>query len=151
MPYIDARKADATSPPHDGAFTQTGGLPLPVLLPPVGLCSLYCAVTPIDNRGRLADRSPVRAVGWAPSQPITIAVTSERVLIVRPDGPHSITRQGHLRIPTPIRHLCGIVPGDRFLTVAMSDSNVVVVYPMAELETILTRNSAALLTARNQP
>jgi hypothetical protein len=102
MPCSDAHdggNTDATVPPDHGAFTQTGGLPLPVLLPPVGLCSLHCAVTPIDNRGRLADRSPVRAAGWSSSQHITIVVTPERVLIVRPDGPYSITRQGHYESP----------------------------------------------------
>jgi bifunctional DNA-binding transcriptional regulator/antitoxin component of YhaV-PrlF toxin-antitoxin module len=93
-----------------------GGLPLPRLLPPVRRSDLFCAVTPMDDRGRLADRSPIRAADWAPGQPVTISVTHDhRLLIVRAGGPEAITRHGHLRLPARIRHALGLAAGDRLL------------------------------------
>lgn len=65
------------------------GLPLPVLpaLPNrstlSALSAFYCAVTPLDARGRLADSSPVRIAGLSPGQPITITTN------LHPRTPHT--------------------------------------------------------------
>lgn len=101
--------------------------------------SLYCVVTPIDDRGRLADRSPIHAVGWSPGQPVTISVTHQTIVIVRPGGPELITRQGHLRLPARIRHMCRMTAGDRVLVVVAS-SGLIVVYPMAPFGVILLQH-----------
>src|SRR5262249_42874382 len=59
------------------ACARVTGLPLAPLFLPMPAPSLHCALTPIDDRGRLADRSPIRAVGWPPGQSITISVVQE--------------------------------------------------------------------------
>ncbi|WP_344866565.1 hypothetical protein [Amycolatopsis ultiminotia] len=41
------------------------GLPVATLLEPVPDSSLYFVVTVVDHRGRAADGSPVRVLGWA--------------------------------------------------------------------------------------
>ncbi len=120
--------------------THGGGLPLAPLFPPMSSPSLYCAVTPIDDRGRLADRSPIRAVGWSPGQPVTISVTHESIVIVRPGGPESITWQGHLRLPARIRHMCRVSSGDRVLVVISPVTDLIVVYPMVSLGAILLQH-----------
>lgn len=117
------------------------GLPLAPLLSPVPhVSSLFCVVTPMDDRGRLADRSPIRAAGWSPGQPVTISITRDHIAIVG-DGPHAITDHGHIRLPSYVRHACRLVPGDRLL-VAVPAPGVLAVYPMAALEAILSRSGA---------
>lgn len=127
--------------------TLTPRLPLAPLLPPIPRSSLLCVVTPIDDRGRLADRSPIRAVGWSPGQSVTISVTRDNIVIVRPDGPESITRQGHLRLLARIRHMCRLSAGDRLLVLVTPTVSLIVVYPMATLEAILRhhRTSASVI------
>jgi hypothetical protein len=119
------------------------GLPLAPLFAPMPPSSLYCAVTPIDDRGRLADRSPIRAVGWSSSQPVTISTTQESIVIVRAGGPEFITRQGHIRLPARIRHLCHLSSGDRVLVMVAPVLDLIVVYPMAVLEVILLQHHAS--------
>lgn len=48
----------------------------------------------------------------------------------------AITRQGHLRIPAPIRHLCGLTTGARLL-VTVAPGNHLIIYPMAALAEVL--------------
>jgi hypothetical protein len=120
------------------ATTETTGLPLPPLLAPMPAPSLYYVVTPIDARGRVADRSPIRFLGWPPNHPIVISVAHQAIVITHQiDGTESITRQGHLRLPARIRHLCRTTPGDRLLVAAAPDADLIVVYTMAHLESIL--------------
>lgn len=120
------------------ATTQSTGLPLPPLLTPMPVPSLYCVVTPIDVRGRLADSSPIRALSWPPGHPITITVTHQAIVAThRVGGTDCITRQGHLRLPARIRHLCRITSGHRLLVAAEPDAGLIVVYTIAHLESIL--------------
>jgi hypothetical protein len=120
------------------ACMRVTGLPLAQLLLPTRTPSLYCALTPIDDRGRLADRSPIRALGWPPRQPITISVLQETVVVIsQPNGTESITRQGHLRLPAPVRHLCHLTPGNRLLLAAAPGPDILVGYTMPLLESIL--------------
>jgi hypothetical protein len=120
------------------ACMKGSGLPLAPLLPPTPASSLYCALTPIDDRGRLAARSPIRALGWPPAQPITISVLQETVVVIsQPTGTESITRQGHLRLPAHVRHLCHLTPGDRLLIAAAPGPGILVGYTMPLLESIL--------------
>jgi hypothetical protein len=123
------------------AYMQVTGLPLVPLLPPMVAPSLYCVLTPIDDRGRLADRSPIRAVGWPPGQAITISVVQETVIIVsQSNGAERITRQGHLRLPARVRHICRLISGDRLLIAAAPEPGVLVAYTMPSLESILLKH-----------
>jgi hypothetical protein len=123
------------------ACMQVTGLPLVPLLPSMSAPSLYCALTPIDDRGRLADRSPIRAVGWSPGQAITISVVQETVVVVsQPTGAECITRQGHLRLPARVRHLCRLTSGDRLLIAAAPGPGALVGYTMPLLESVLLQH-----------
>jgi AbrB family looped-hinge helix DNA binding protein len=92
----------------------------------------------MDDRGRLADRSAIRAADWAPRQPVAISVTHDhRLLIVRAGGPETITRHGYLRLPARIRHALGLAAGDRLLVTVTATPRLLTVYPMATVEAIL--------------
>jgi hypothetical protein len=119
------------------------GLPLAPLSVATSTPSLYYIVTPVDARGRLADRSPIRALGWRPGQPITITVIRQAMVVTSQDGgAESITRQGHLRLPARIRHTCRLNTGDRLLVAAAPTPGVLVVYTVALLESILLKHHA---------
>jgi hypothetical protein len=119
-----------------------GGLPLPRLLPPAAHPVLYCAVTPMDDRGRLADRSLVLAAGWQPGQPITITTAPDhRHVAVHPDGPDRITGHGHLRLPARVRRAFHLSPGDRLLVTVTATPPRLTVYPMATLAAILSQHT----------
>ncbi len=123
------------------ARTADMGLPLALLSLPMPAPSLYYTVTPIDSRGRLADRSPIRALGWLPGQPITIIVIQHAVIVIsEPSGAESITRQGHLRLSARIRHICRLTSGDRLLVAAVPATGVLVAYTMPYLESILLQH-----------
>jgi hypothetical protein len=124
---------------------HTISMPLPHLPSPVARSDLFCTVTPMDRRGRLADGSPIRAAGWRPGQPITIAVSQHpHVVIVKESGPDKITSGGHLRLPADVRHVCMLTTGDRlFVVVAVRPATTVAVYPMPTIEMIINQGQAA--------
>jgi hypothetical protein len=124
--------------------TDAVGLPLTPLFSPLPPPSLYCVITPVDNRGRLADRSPIRAMKWQPRQPLTIfAAPGIAVIVAQPNGVKCITVRGHLRLAAHIRHLCRIAPGDRVLVAAAPRNNLIVIYTMPMVESILLRHHTA--------
>jgi len=135
--------ASALASGETPARTAGVGLPLAPLPTTTSTPSLYYAVTPIDARGRLADRSPIRALGWPPGQPITITVTQQAIIVTaQAGGTESITRQGHLRLPARIRHSCHLNTGDRLL-VATAPPGVLVAYTTALLESMLLLHHTA--------
>jgi hypothetical protein len=99
---------------------------------------LYYAVTTIDDRGRLADRSPLRILGWLPESSISINVLQGAVIVVtRSRGPGTITRQGHVRLPASVRHSCRLAPGARLLVAACPDHDLLAAYRTSTLEAML--------------
>lgn len=128
-------------------LTDTGpttGLPLAPLFPPMPAPSHHCVLTPIDDRGRLADRSPIRALGWSPGQPITISIVQLRVVVIsQSNGTEHITRQGYLRLPAHVRHIYRITPGDRLLIAAAPATGVLAVYSMPSLESALLKDDTS--------
>jgi hypothetical protein len=107
--------------------------------------ALYCTVTPMDCHGRLADRSPLRAVGWPAGQPVTITASPEGQLVtVRAGGPNAITRDGHLRLPAHIQRGCHLTAGDRLLVTAATAPARLAVYPMATIEKIISQQPSAM-------
>ena len=114
------------------------GLPVAQLLTQVHDGSLYYVVTAIDSRGRLADRSPLRILGWLPESSISINVVQGVVIVVtRSRGPGIITRQGHVRLPASVRHSCRLAPGARLLVAAYPDHDLLAVYTTSALEAML--------------
>lgn len=129
-----ALAATPTEPP-----VPVTGLPLSPLRQSAPVApSVFATVTPIDGRGRLADASPVRALGWQPGQSIRIIVTCDIVIVTGAgSGAETVTGQGHLRLPARIRRLCRIRSGDRLFVVAIPAADLTAIYTMPHLEAIL--------------
>jgi hypothetical protein len=92
----------------------------------------------MDSRGRLADRSPLATLGWQPGLPVAISVITGGILVVAsPDGRHEVTRQGHLGLPAPLRHLFQLRAGDRLLVAAFREPGYLLTHPIAALDQMI--------------
>ena len=92
---------------------------------------------------QLADRSIMRALGWSAGLRLDIDET-RGLLVIRPQdsGEFQVTGQGHLRIPAPLRHRCGLETGDRVLLAADPRQGQLVVYPPAALDALIAQQPA---------
>ena len=125
------------------------GLPVAQLPARTRSSSSYYAVTTVDNRGRLADRSPLRVLGWPAETPISITVVQALIVIVARDGgTEAITRQGHLRLPAAVRHRCRLDPGARLLLAAWPERDLLLACTAAALDAVLLPYHASLEQVR---
>jgi hypothetical protein len=124
----------------------TRGLPVARLVSPADNGSTHYVVTAIDVWGRLADRSPLRTLQWRPGLSVAMSVVHGVVVVIasRRATQQAITRQGHLRLPASVRHLCRLAAGDRLLVVACPDRDLLVVYTMAALDAMVLAYHAHL-------
>ncbi len=99
-----------------------GPLPLPTLTPRRTSTVVY-GLAALDDRGRVADRVIMQALGWSAGLRLDIRETGgvPRVL-TDPTGVYQVTSQGHLRLPVALRHRCGLQAGDRVVLAADLDA-----------------------------
>ncbi|MFC4144741.1 AbrB/MazE/SpoVT family DNA-binding domain-containing protein [Micromonospora mangrovi] len=100
----------------------------------------------IDNSGRIADRTLIRALGWEPGTRLHVREVSS-VIVVRLDrqGVFTVTGQGHLHLPAAVRHWCGLTAGDRVLLAANPADGLLTVHPPAALDAMVVAAHADLL------
>ncbi|MBB5908258.1 hypothetical protein [Actinoalloteichus hymeniacidonis] len=92
----------------------------------------------VDSRGRVADRSVLRALGWVAGTRIELCARDGLVVVERSaSAVLLITVQGHLRLPAVIRHRVGLVAGDRVLLAADPVGDRLIVYPPSVLDDLL--------------
>ncbi|HKS46095.1 MAG TPA: AbrB/MazE/SpoVT family DNA-binding domain-containing protein [Amycolatopsis sp.] len=132
----------------DGSVGTSGArrtLPLPTV-PTPRTSSIVYGLAAVDCRGRPADHTVVTALGWVPGTRLDIR-ESGGLLLIRSDvhGVFSVTKQGHLRLPAPVRHCCGLIPGDRVLLAADPQRDLLIVHPPAVLDDLLAQCHAQLL------
>jgi bifunctional DNA-binding transcriptional regulator/antitoxin component of YhaV-PrlF toxin-antitoxin module len=97
----------------------------------------------MDSRGRLAEQAVVRGLGWLPGTPTEVRVSGGLVLVAAGTNEVSaVSRHGHLRLPATVRHRVGLRPGDRVLLVGRPAEAVVILYPPAALDAVLTGPAA---------
>jgi bifunctional DNA-binding transcriptional regulator/antitoxin component of YhaV-PrlF toxin-antitoxin module len=120
-------------------------LPLPTLHARRSSGLVY-GLAAVDDRGRIADRAVVAALGWAPGSRLDIR-ERQGLLIIRRDahGVFTVTKQGHPRLPAAVRHRCGLVTGDRVLLAADPHHDLLTVYSPAVLDAVLSRRHDELL------
>ena len=123
-----------------------GSLPLPGLAKPQRITTARYALTTSDRQGRLADRSPIKALGWAPHQPIFITGAPDTIVIrAATNGHETLTRQGFLQLPAVIRHLYHIHTGDQLLIAAYHDHDLALVCTVAALDHMIDSRVRDLL------
>ncbi|MET7948986.1 AbrB/MazE/SpoVT family DNA-binding domain-containing protein [Micromonospora sp. NPDC005324] len=92
----------------------------------------------LDSRGRIADRTAMRELQWAPGQPLNIR-EHRGLIVVSADkqGVFKVTKYGFVRLPAVVRQWCGLAAGDRVFIVAEPASNRLVVHPPAKLDEMI--------------
>lgn len=130
-------QAAGMAPVHSGessllateAGADRAGLPMLDLLDNRADGARYWAVTAINDRGRLADRTPLKVLGWNAGTPVTISPIPEHGIVrVHRTGPDAVTRQGFLRLPASVRYACRIFSWERLLVMANAANDVLVLY-----------------------
>jgi hypothetical protein len=120
------------------------GLPLPTLRSVGRLTGTYYAVTTVDARGRLADRSPLRALHWVAGLRVEVTPTPESISVTPSSaGRDMITLQGHIRLPARVRRACGLRTGDRLLVVAHPADDLLTAYTMSTLDALFHQHALA--------
>jgi hypothetical protein len=128
---------------------RAGRRPLPVpRLAVTRLRSTVYGLAAVDDRGRVADHTVVRALGWGSGTRLDVHESGGLVL-VRADrqGVFSVTGQGHLRLPATVRHWCGLLPRDRVLLAADPAEGLLVVHPPAALDAMVSQFHASVLVS----
>jgi hypothetical protein len=130
-----AHHRDGQPSPSPSSARRT--LPLPVV-PTRRTHTMVYGMAAVDSRGRVADQPILHALGWTPGTRLNIRETGG-LLVIHPDdrGVFSVTSQGHLRLPAPVRHVCGLIPGDRVLLAAAPAHGLLIVHPPAALDDLL--------------
>jgi hypothetical protein len=119
-------------------------LPLPSLIARRTSTVIY-GLSALDDRGRVADRVVMRALGWSAGLRLDIHETAGVLTaLTAPEGAYQVTNQGHLRLPAPLRHRCGREAGDRVLLAADPDRSRLAIYPPAALDTFLPQQPTAM-------
>ncbi|MEU5950091.1 AbrB/MazE/SpoVT family DNA-binding domain-containing protein [Micromonospora sp. NPDC047465] len=85
-------------------------------------------------------------MGWEPGARLDIR-QGENVVVARRDrqGVFTVTGQGHLLLPSSVRHWCGLSAGDRVLLTADPVANLLVVYPPIALDEMVAQADRAVL------
>ena len=137
VPPLLPRDSDRVAGAPDVVSMVRRSLPLPSLITRRTTAIIY-GLSAVDDRGRLADRTIMQALGWAAGLRLDISETNGR-LVIRPreHGAFHVTGQGHLRIPASLRHRCGLEPGDRVLLAADPHQRQLVAYPPAALDALI--------------
>jgi hypothetical protein len=148
-PHRPPASGTATTTPQDQLWSVLTGreaarpsvLGLPLAM---GLATLdrsvaaHYAITPMEVRGRLGDRSPVRVLDWRPGLRVSISPMAG-VILIRPDATctDAIGPLGYVRLTSRVRYACHLNAGDRLLMVARPDLDVLLIYTMASLDAMI--------------
>ncbi len=102
------------------------------------------ALSAVDKSGRIADRSIVRALGWAPETRLDIREQSGVILVcATANGVHCIDDRGYALLPLTVRRWCRLQTGDRVLLVAHLSAGVLAAHPLAVLDRLLAGTHSA--------
>lgn len=107
---------------------------MPRLTFPASVASSHYTVTTMDVWGRISDRSLIQLLGWLPGHPVALRLAADVILVSSQPGAETITNQGHLRLPAPLRHACRLNAGDHLLLGAFPECDLLVAYTRATVE-----------------
>lgn len=102
----------------------------PPALPDGPSGQVHCATASLDARGRLSERTAIRALGWLAGQPIKIDARDCVAVVTKTVSSRwSIGPRGYLHLPAAIRHACILRAGDRVLLLALPERSLLLAIP----------------------
>jgi len=118
-------------------------IPMPALPPARELQSVY-GFAVLNDRGRIAARSVIEALGWQPGTLVTFCEAAGLVVVIADSaGTSRVTGDQHLRVPAALRYWCGLASGSCVLLVADPNECRLVIYPPAALDAMITKAHAS--------
>jgi hypothetical protein len=128
-PVIPSASPGRCRPGRPGA-----GRPVPLASPPDRPDAVY-GCGRIDASGRVADRVTMAALGWRGGDRLTVTAEAG-VLTARrdPGGIVTVPDRPCLVIPAPLRHRCGLRPGDQVLLAAVPGQDTLRAYSPAVVD-----------------
>lgn len=139
-PVVPSRRSTSAKRRRREVGETRGHRPLPVaVIASRPTPAVVYRIAAVDKCGRLAERTVMRALGWAPGLTLDIAEAG-RTLIVRADPAgafRTTSSHGHLILPARVRSWCGLRVGDRVLLAADPDKQELLVCPPAALDAML--------------
>lgn len=117
------------------------------LLPRPRSGTLVYGMGKIDAWGVVSNRSTIDALGWTTGDHLHIVLVGESVVAHRDDtGAFAMGTKPYLVLPAAVRHRSGLRARDRVLVAADPNHDVLVVHPLAALDTMITAYHASLTT-----
>jgi hypothetical protein len=94
----------------------------------------------VDDSGRVASNDIINALHWQPGTRLDVILTPRAIVIrAAPGGLFSAPRRPCIILPSHVRHPHGIKPGDHVLIAAAPEHRLVLVYPLAALDDMISR------------
>ncbi len=102
------------------------------------------ALARIDHRGRVTDAAIERALGWPPGTRLAIQEAGGVIVVSADDrGVFTLSSQGHVCLPQPVRRWCQLDTGDQVLLFVGRAAERLLVYPAAKLDQLLAGSQLA--------
>lgn len=127
-------------PPEMVQRPSVVALPVPVLPQPAmwSGSSLWVGMAAVDHSGRLRDQALLAVLGWSPGDRVAIRVYAQTAVFSRDvAGPFVIDSRRQMFLPASIRVLFRVATGDRVALVAVPESGVLMVHPVAVVAQLL--------------
>jgi hypothetical protein len=117
------------------------------LLAPPRTGSLVYGMGKIDTWGAVSNRSTIDALGWTSGDRLHIAPAGGSVVAHRDEtGAFAMGAKPYFVVPAAIRHRSGLHSRDLVVMAADPNHDVLVVHPLAALDTMITTYHASLTT-----
>jgi hypothetical protein len=127
--------------------TRGGRLPVAELLAPPRAGSLVYGMGKIDTWGVVSNRDTIQALDWTPGDRLHIALVGGSVVVHRDSaGVFAMGSRPYLVLPAAVRQRSGVRPGERVLVAADPRHDVLVVHPLAALDTMIAAYHTSLTT-----
>jgi hypothetical protein len=112
--------------------------------------SLVYGMGKVDERGAVSNRAAVDALGWSTDDHLHIALVGGSVVAHHDEaGAFAMGPKPYLVLPAAVRYRAGMHARDLVLVVADPNHDVLVVHPLAALDTMITTYHASLTTVCN--
>jgi hypothetical protein len=142
------RASESDSTAIERLPTASVALPLPSLAVPDVPTSTFYTISPMDRWGRLADRSPLLKLDWRPGVRLAIVLAGDVIVAaVERTGRYRLAAHGHLQLPASVRHAAHVQAGDRLLLAACHQRDLLIAYPPAILDAVVSAYQAGSVGA----
>jgi len=132
--------------------TRGSHLPVAELLAPPRAGSLVYGMGKLDTWGVVSNRDTIQTLGWAAGDRFQIAVVGVSIVVHRdPGGVFEMGPKPYLVLPATVRHRSGVQSGDRVLMAADPHHDVLVVHPLAALDSMIATYHSSLTTGGDTP